>query len=266
MKTVLFLLACLGFMSVSFAEDWDSDSESDSKDTKEEDANYKVTDEAWFDIEIKDYPEEGEDYKGRFTIGLFGDVCPMTILNFKSLVQGFKRGKKTLTYRKSPIHRIVRDFIIQMGDSYNRRRDRSLEVKKASSYRENSHRNGCVPRNEQHSEVRPGESIFGAKFGDENHIISHKAAGYVSMANHGPDSNGSQFFITLLKTRWLDGKHVAFGKVVSGMDVVRTLGEVPANANTAVPKNSIRIIDCGLNTVSKPYTLKKKEAESDDDL
>lgn len=197
--------------------------------------NFTVTEEAWFDVEIKDYDGIGEDYRGRFVVAMFGDKCPMTTMNFQSLAKGYKRGSKTLTYKRSIIHRIVPDFIIQMGD---------ITVGDGTG----------------------GESIYGPTFVDENFELSHKAAGYVSMANHGVDTNGSQFFILLNKARWLDGKHVVFGKVIKGMDVVRTIGETPTDSRTAVPKKTVKIIDCGIVGIEKKYELTEAQAESNEDL
>lgn len=198
--------------------------------------NYTVTEEIWFDVEVKDHDGLGEDYRGRFVVAVFGDKCPMTSMNFQSLAKGYKRGtKKQLSYKRSPIHRIVPDFIIQMGD---------ITIGDGTG----------------------GESIYGPTFVDENFDISHKAAGYVSMANHGTDTNGSQFFILLNKARWLDGKHVVFGKVIKGMDVIRTIGEVPADSRTAVPKKSVKIIDCGIVGIEKKYELTEAQAASDEDL
>ncbi|KAK3097578.1 hypothetical protein FSP39_011099 [Pinctada imbricata] len=198
--------------------------------------NFTITEEVWFDVEIKDHDGVGEDYRGRFVVGLFGDVCPMTALNFVSLAKGYKRGKgKTLSYKKSPIHRIVQDFIIQMGDITN-------------------------------GDGTGGTSIFGSNFVDENFELSHQAAGYIAMANHGKDTNGSQFFVLLNKARWLDGKHVVFGKIIKGMDVIRTIADVPADKNTALPKRTIKIIDCGVVGIDKKYELTEKEALSDDDI
>ncbi|XP_064609398.1 uncharacterized protein LOC135473478 [Liolophura sinensis] len=200
--------------------------------------NYTVTKEAWFDIEIRDYDGPGEDYRGRFVIGLFGETTPMTVMNFASITNGFERTtkegyKQKLTYKSSNFHRVVPDFVIQGGDITS-------------------------------GDGSGGQSIYGSKFVDENFILSHKAAGYVSMANHGQDTNGSQFFIMLTKARWLDNKHVVFGKVVKGMDTIRAIGDVKTD-NFATPKNRVKVIDCGCEDVKK-YTLTEAETLSEEDV
>ena len=96
--------------------------------------------------------------------------------------------------------------------------------------------------------VPSGRSIFGDRFNDEAFVLSHRSTGWVAMANHGSDTNGSQFYILLTKARWLDGKHVVFGKVIRGMKVVETIGDVPYDSNTAVPRKQVKIIDCGINS------------------
>ncbi|KAH3839299.1 uncharacterized protein LOC127879020 isoform X1 [Dreissena polymorpha] len=197
--------------------------------------NYTVTEEAWFDVEVKDLDGPGEDYRGRFVVALFGETCPMTTMNFAAISKGFKRGRSTLSYKSTKIHRIVKDFLIQMGD---------VTVGDGTG----------------------GRSIYGDKFVDENFILSHRAPGMVSMANHGKDTNGSQFFILLSKARWLDGKHVVFGKVVKGMDVVRAVGDVPADPNNAVPKHTIKIIDCGVTGLEKKYELTQEQIDSENDI
>jgi cyclophilin family peptidyl-prolyl cis-trans isomerase len=197
--------------------------------------NYTVTDEAWFEVEIKDMDGPGQDYRGRFVVALFGETAPMTCMNFAAITRGYKRGKENLHYKKSVVHRVVPDFVVQMGD---------ITVGDGTG----------------------GRSIFGERFNDEDFILSHRSAGWVAMANHGPDSNGSQFYILLTKARWLDGKHVVFGKVVQGFDVVRTMGEVPADQQTAVPKRRIKIVNCGLNELDKKYDLTEDQLDSTEDL
>merc|ERR1711976_236430 len=195
--------------------------------------DYTVTEEAWFDVEVKD--PHGEDYRGRFVIALFGDTAPMTAMNFASITKGWKKGKDRLHYKGTKIHRVVPDFVIQMGD---------ITIGDGTG----------------------GRSIFGDRFNDEDFTLSHRGPGWVAMANHGPDTNGSQFYILLTKARWLDQKHVVFGKVVQGFDVIRQIGEVPSDPNTAIPKKEVRIIDCGLNDLESKYDLSEAQLDATEDL
>ena len=194
-----------------------------------------MTDEAWFDVTVEDLDGPGEDYTGRFVVGLFGEVAPICVMNFLAITKGHSRGDELLHYKDSPIHRIVPDFVLQMGDITTR-------------------------------DGTGGASMFGERFNDEDFILSHRSPGWVSMANHGKDTNNSQFFITLVKARWLDGKHVVFGKVVRGFDVVATLGELPADPDTAVPHHKITITDCGVTKLAKPYDIPENLLDSTDDV
>jgi len=196
--------------------------------------SYTVTDEAWFEVEIKDFDGPGQDYRGRFTVALFGETAPMTVMNFVALARGYNRGKEKLHYKNTPIHRIVPDFVVQMGDVVN-------------------------------GDGTGSRSIYGERFNDEAFTLSHRSPGWVSMANHGTDTNGSQFFVLLNKARWLDGKHVVFGKVIRGMNTVNALGEVPTDPNTAVPKKRVRIVDSGVNDISK-YDLPESQYDATEDF
>ena len=151
----------------------------------------EVTHKVYLDVEIDGL------MAGRIVFGLFGLAAPATVENFRALctceieTPGENYGKP-LCYKGSLFHRIVPGFIIQGGDI--------------------THFNGVG-----------GESIYGGTFEDENFALPHSMPYYLSMVNGGPDSNGSQFFITLKAAPWLDGRHVVFGKIIDGIDVVRLI-------------------------------------------
>nr|6HMZ_X Chain X, Peptidyl-prolyl cis-trans isomerase [Brassica napus] len=168
-------------------------------------ANPKV----FFDILI------GKMKAGRVVMELFADVTPRTADNFRALCTGEKgigQAGKALHYKGSAFHRIIPGFMCQGGDF--------------------TRGNGTG-----------GESIYGAKFQDENFKLKHTGPGILSMANSGPNTNGSQFFICTDKTAWLDGKHVVFGKVVDGYNVVKAMEKV--GSERGVTSEPVVIEDCG---------------------
>ena len=193
-------------------------------------AKYTVTDEVWFDVMVKDMDGPGKDFKGRFVIGVFADVAPMTSLNFVSLA----KGHKGLHYKGSPVHRVVQDFVVQTGD---------ITTKDGTG----------------------GRSIFGNTFEDEDFVLSHRGPGWVAMANHGRHTNASQFYIMLTKARWLDGRHVVFGKVVRGFEVVDMLANLEAD-DQARPLKQVTIVDCGVNDMDKRYTLQGEQLDNTEDI
>ncbi|MFM1870600.1 MAG: hypothetical protein RL398_22 [Planctomycetota bacterium] len=163
----------------------------------------------YFDISIGDKPA------GRIVFELFADTTPVTAENFRALCTGEKGvGKqgKPLHYKGSRFHRIIQQFMCQGGDF--------------------TRGNGTG-----------GESIYGDKFKDENFVKKHNKPGLLSMANAGPNTNGSQFFITTVVTEWLDGKHCVFGQVVEGMDVVQKMEAVGSRSGQT--SQDVEIADCG---------------------
>jgi peptidyl-prolyl isomerase H (cyclophilin H) len=151
---------------------------------------------------------------GRIKIELFADLVPKTAENFRQLCTGeFKRNGLPQGYKNAAFHRIIKDFMIQGGDFM--RGDGTGSI-----------------------------SIYGDRFADEGFFMNHSGPGLVSMANSGPNTNGSQFFITCAPCDFLDGKHVVFGRVVEGLSVVRKIEETPAGQQNR-PKLPVIITECG---------------------
>lgn len=171
----------------------------------------------FFDITI------GNENAGRIHFELFDEIVPRTCMNFRTLCMKSVTGKGEADYKGVPFHRIIKDFMIQCGDTTN-------------------------------GDGTGGMSIYGRNFEDENFELTHNQEGLLSMANSGPNTNGSQFFITTkAPLKHLDNKHVVFGMVVKGYDIIKKIENVHTiqTMDNDIPAVPVYVSNCGLEELNE---------------
>jgi len=178
-----------------------------SKKTKDAALTVRSQPQVYFDVEIGE--GDAAERAGRIVMRLRFDVVPKTAENFRALCTG----EKGFGYANSIFHRVIPGFMCQGGDFTNH-------------------------------DGTGGKSIYGEKFADENFKLKHTGSGILSMANAGPGTNGSQFFLCTAQTSWLDGKHVVFGKVIAGIDVVKAVEAVGSQSGKTSKKVTVKT--CGM--------------------
>ena len=162
----------------------------------------------YFEIKI------GDEEVGKIVFELFDDDVPNTCKNFRYLCSKSVLEKEEADYKNTIFHRVIKDFMIQGGDTTN-------------------------------YDGTGGKSIYGDKFEDENFNLTHNQPGLLCMANSGPDTNSSQFYITLKEAPWLDNKHVVFGILMKGFDIIKKIENLDCDDNDS-PMKKVVVINCGL--------------------
>jgi len=196
-------------VTVNYLSSYDSSNSSSSSEGPVAPPQAAITSKAYLDVTIDQKPV------GRIVLGLYGDVVPKTVQNFEVLCRGdtVYDNRLPLSYQNTKFHRIIPGFMLQSGDFVLN--------------------NGTG-----------GRSIYGGRFEDENFQLRHTGPGVLSMANAGPDTNGSQFFITTAKTSHLNHRHVVFGTVLEGWEVVKAIEDTGTPSGT--PTADVRIAACGV--------------------
>lgn len=167
---------------------------------------------------------DGKD-AGTVVFGLFGATSPITVKNFVTLATG----SEGYGYEGSVFHRVVKGFVVQGGDFVS-----------GNGY--------------------GFKSIYGEHFDDENFNVKHYGAGWLNMANRGPNTNGCQFSVLMREAPWLDGHHTVFGKVLEGMSILRTIENIPTN-DKEYPSSEVKITKCGETPVDRPFEVDTRAVE-----